>query len=82
MLHKSETVIRINDQQYRLYAAVDRSTNRFLYVLPFSTYTTLLSELFLREPREEHNVEDVLRTRRILMGCTKASLSCTRISGR
>ena len=52
-----ESVIRIDDQQYWLYAAIDPATNRFLHVRLFSTYTTALSEIFLRELRNKHDVE-------------------------
>ena len=52
-----ETVIRINDQQYWLYAAVDPETNKFLRIRLFSTYTTGLTEIFLSELREKHDVE-------------------------
>ena len=44
-----ETVIRVNGQQYWLYAAVDPNTNRFLHVRLFSTTTTALTQRFLRE---------------------------------
>jgi transposase-like protein len=52
-----ETVIRINDQQYWLYAAVDPETNKFLHIRLFSTYTTGLTEIFLSELCEKHDVE-------------------------
>ncbi|WP_096391572.1 IS6 family transposase [Halopenitus persicus] len=55
-----ESVIRINDQQYWLYAAVDPSTNHFLHIRLFSTYTTAVTEIFLRELREKHDVDDTL----------------------
>ncbi|QHS16170.1 IS6 family transposase [haloarchaeon 3A1-DGR] len=55
-----ESVIRINDQQYWLYAAVDPATNHFLHIRLFSTYTTALTEIFLRELREKHDVDDAL----------------------
>jgi hypothetical protein len=65
-------VIRINDQQYWLYAAVDPETNVFLHIRLFSTYTTGLNEIFLRELREKHDVDDVPRTAcssRVLARC-------------
>jgi transposase-like protein len=34
-----ESVIRINDQQYWLYAAVDPDTNQFLHIRLFPNYT-------------------------------------------
>ena len=56
----NETVIRINGQQYWLYAAVDPDTNRFLHVRLFSTTTTALTQRFLRELREKHDVSDAV----------------------
>ncbi|WP_246988309.1 IS6 family transposase [Halorientalis marina] len=55
-----ETVIRINDQQYWLYAAVDPNTNCFLHIRLFSTFTTALTEIFLRELCEKHAVDDAV----------------------
>ena len=52
-----ETVIRINDQQYWLYAAADPETNELLHLRLFSTTTTALTEIFLRELRQKHDVE-------------------------
>ncbi|MFT4892008.1 MAG: putative transposase [Halobacteriales archaeon] len=53
-----ETVIRVDGQRYWLYAAVDPETNRFLQVRLFSTTTTALTETFLRDLREKHDMED------------------------
>jgi len=55
-----ETVIRVDGQRYWLYAAVDPDTNRFLHVRLFSTTTTALTEIFLRELREKHDVENAV----------------------
>ena len=55
-----ETVIRINDQQYWLYAAADPQTNELLYLRLFSTTTTALTEIFLRELRQKHDVENAV----------------------
>ena len=55
-----ETVIRVNDEQYWLYAAVDPDTNNFLHIRLFQTYTTALTEIFLRELREKHDVSDAV----------------------
>ncbi|QGA81915.1 Transposase [Halomicrobium sp. LC1Hm] len=52
-----ETVIRISDQQFWLYAAADPATNELLHVRLFSTTTTALTEIFLRELQQRHNVE-------------------------
>ncbi|SFT09500.1 IS6 family transposase, partial [Halostagnicola kamekurae] len=55
-----ETVIRINGQQFWLYAAVDPETNEFLHLRLFTTTTTALTQRFLRELREKHDVEDAV----------------------
>jgi len=55
-----ETVIRINGQQFWLYAAVDPETNEFLHVRLFTTTPTALTQQFLRELREKHDVYDVV----------------------
>ena len=55
-----ETVIRINDEQYWLYAAVDPETNEFLHLRLFPTTTTALTQRFLRELREKHDVADAV----------------------
>ena len=52
-----ETVIRVNDQQYWLYAAADPQTNELLHLRLFTATTTALSEIFLRELRQKHEVE-------------------------
>jgi len=55
-----ETVIRINGQQFWLYAAVDPKTNEFLHMRLFTTTTTALTQQFLRELREKHDVENTV----------------------
>ena len=55
-----ETVIRINGQQFWLYAAVDSDTNRFLHIRLFTTTTTALTQRFLQELREKHDVSDAV----------------------
>jgi putative transposase len=55
-----ETVIRINDQQYWLYAAADPETNDLLHLRLFSTTTTALTEIFLRELQQKHEVESAV----------------------
>ncbi|WP_049986586.1 DDE-type integrase/transposase/recombinase [Halobellus rufus] len=42
-----ETVIRVNNQRYWLFAAVDPDTDRLLHVRLFPTRTTALTEMFL-----------------------------------
>jgi len=55
-----ETVIQINDQQYWLYAAANPTTNELLHVRLFSTTTTALTQIFLRELQEKHHVDDAV----------------------
>ena len=55
-----ETVIQINGQQFWLYAAVDPKTNRFLHLRLFTTTTTALTQQFLKELREKHDVENAV----------------------
>ena len=52
-----ETVIQVNDQRHWLYAAVDPTTNEILHVRLFQTRTAQLTVLFLRELREQQQVE-------------------------
>jgi len=52
-----ETVIQVNDQRHWLYAAVDPTTNEILHVRLFQTRTTQLTVLFLRELREQQQIE-------------------------
>ena len=47
-----ETVIRLNDQQYWLYAAVDPETNEFLHVKLYPTRTIVVTKQFLTELQE------------------------------
>jgi len=55
-----ETVIRINGQQFWRYAAVDPETNTFLHIRLFTTTTTALTQQFLHELREKHDLEDTV----------------------
>jgi len=55
-----ETVIRINDEQFWLYAAADPQSNKLLRVQLFATTTTALTEIFLRELRQKHDVESAV----------------------
>ena len=52
-----ETVIRINDQQFWLYAAADPQSSELLHIQLFATTMTSLTEIFLRELRQKHDVE-------------------------
>jgi len=53
-------VIRINGQQYWLYAAVDPETNEFLHIRLYTTTTTASTQRFLRELTEKHDVENAV----------------------
>ncbi|MFC7174481.1 IS6 family transposase [Haloplanus litoreus] len=55
-----ETVIRLNDQQYWLYAALNSETNKFLHIWLFSTYKIGLTEIFLSGLREKHDVQTAM----------------------
>ncbi|OVE82841.1 IS6 family transposase [Natronolimnobius baerhuensis] len=55
-----KTVIRINGQQFWLYAAVDPDTNDFLHARLFTTTTTALTQRFLQELCEKHDVDDAV----------------------
>jgi transposase-like protein len=52
-----ETVIRVNDQRYWLFAAVIPETGRLLHVRLFLTRTQAVTEMFLAELREKHLVD-------------------------
>jgi putative transposase len=52
-----ETVIQVNDERHWLYAAVDPTANEILHARLFQTRTTQLTVLFLRELREQQQVE-------------------------
>ena len=55
-----QKAIRINDQQYWLYAAVDPETNRILHSRLFPTYTIPIAREFLTELAEKHDVADAV----------------------
>ncbi|SEO29761.1 putative transposase, partial [Halorientalis persicus] len=55
-----ETVIRINDEQFWLYTAVEPETNRILHSRLLPARTTALTERFLRELKQKHDVAESL----------------------
>jgi transposase-like protein len=55
-----ETVIRLNEDQYWLYAAVDPETNKLLHTRLEPTTTTVLAQSFLRGLSEKHDVSDAV----------------------
>jgi len=52
-----ETVIRVNDDRFWLYAPVDPETNHVLHIRLYLRRTTAITEMFLTEFKEKHNVE-------------------------
>jgi len=55
-----ETVIRLNDEQYWLYAAVDPETNELLYTKLEPTTNKVIAHAFFAELREKHDVNDAV----------------------
>jgi len=55
-----ETVIRLNDEQYWLYAAVDPKTNELLHTALKPTTTKVLAYSFLTELSEKYDVSDAV----------------------
>jgi transposase-like protein len=55
-----ETVIRLNDEQYWLYAAVDPETNELLCTRLEPTTNSVLAQTFFAELCEKHDVDDAV----------------------
>jgi len=55
-----QKAIRVNDELYWLYAAVDPATNRILHSRLFPTYTISIAREFLTEVAEKHDVSDAV----------------------
>jgi len=55
-----ETVIRPNDEQYWLYAAVDSKTNELLHTQLEPATNKMIAHAFVAELREKHNVDDAV----------------------
>jgi len=53
-----ETVIRLNDEQYWLYAAVDPETNNLLHTQLETTTNNALADRFFADLRDKHDVDD------------------------
>jgi transposase-like protein len=51
-------VIRLNDEQYWLYAAVDPATNDLLHTKLEPTRTNVIAHAFFTELQDKHDVED------------------------
>jgi len=55
-----ETVIRIDDEQYWLYAVVDPDSNESLHTKLEPTRTNALAEMFFGDLREKHDIDDAV----------------------
>lgn len=55
-----ETVIRLDDEQYWLYAAVDPKTNELLHTQLEPTRNKVIASSFFQELGEKHHVEDAV----------------------
>jgi len=60
-----ETVIKLTDERYWLFAAVDPATNEFLHVRLFPTRNAGLTGIFLAELGEKHDIDDAHRFSRL-----------------
>jgi len=70
-----ETVIRIDDEQYWLYAAVDPDSNELLYTKHEPTRTNALAHAFSAELCEKHDVENAVF---LVDGATPLKDACSR----
>src|SRR6056297_2265840 len=55
-----ETVIRLNDEQYWLYAAVDPETNELLHTSLEPTTNTIIAQTFLAKIDEKHEISEAV----------------------
>ena len=55
-----ETVIRLDDEQYWLYAAVDPESNDLLHTKLEPTRNKVIASTFFQELREKHDVDDAV----------------------
>ena len=55
-----EPVVRIDDEQYWLYAAVGPDSNEVLHTKLETTRTNAFAEIFLGEHREIHAIDDAV----------------------
>ena len=55
-----ETVIRLTDEQYWLYAAVDPETNELLHTTVEPTTNSVIAHAFFTELHEKHDGEDAV----------------------
>jgi transposase-like protein len=55
-----ETVIRLNDEQYWLYATVNPETNELLHTRLEPTTNSVIARAFVAELREKHDVDNAV----------------------
>ena len=55
-----ETVIQLNDEQYRLYVTVDVETNELVYTTLEPTTKTSIDQRFLTRIDEKHDVSEAV----------------------
>ncbi|AXR76281.1 Transposase (plasmid) [Natrarchaeobaculum sulfurireducens] len=55
-----ETVIRLDDEQYWLYAVADLDSNELLHTKLEPTRNKVIASNFVRELREKHDVDDAV----------------------
>ncbi|WP_135665248.1 IS6 family transposase [Halorhabdus rudnickae] len=55
-----ETVVRLTDERYWLYAAVDPDTNELLHTALEPTTNSVIAHAFFHELREKHDVDDAV----------------------
>ena len=68
-------MIRLNDEQYWLYAAVDPETNELLHTTLEPTTNTMMAHAFVAELREKHDVEDAVF---LIDGSHSVNAACAR----
>ena len=66
-------MIQLDEEYYWLYAAVDPESNELLYTALEPTTNNTFTRSFFADLREKHNVDDVTRNRRFLVGERDAS---------
>ena len=68
-------MIRLDDEQFWLYAAVDLETNELLYTQLEPTRTNVIAHSFFHESREKHDAGDAVF---LVDGATPLSNACRR----
>ena len=71
----NETVIRLNDQRYWLYATVGPDSNELPHTSLEPTRTNVIAHGFFIELREKHDVDDAVF---LVDGSTPSNAACSR----